>query len=342
MPTLRYLTAGESHGRCLVAILEGLPAGLKIDPAAINRDLVSRQQGYGRSGGMRIEADEVEILSGIRKGETIGSPLTLMVTSKNPQIDKLPPMTKPQPGHPDTGVAAGLLKYDRQDGCDILERASARETAMRVAVGAVCKLLLKEIAVEIAGHVVGLGPVQANTAEMAFQEIRERSEASEVRCADPDATQKMSATINEAKANGDTLGGVFEVVATGLPVGLGSHVQWDRKLDANIARALMSIQAIKGVEFRQGLEGGMNNGDMLIVRATMSPTSTAIKPPQAAQEVKAPVEHSDVCALPAASIVGEAVVAIELVAAILDKFGGDSLSELKRNVAGYREACERL
>ena len=264
-----------------------------------------------------------------------------MVTSKDPQIDKLLPISKPQPGHPDTGLAAGVLKYDRQDARDILERASARETAMRVAVGAVCKSLLKEIDVEIVGHIVGLGPVQANTAGMDFPQIRERSEASEVRCADPDATQKMIATINEAKANNDTLGGVFEVVATGLTVGLGSHVQWDRKLDANIARALMSIQAVKGVEFVQGFEGGISNGDMPIVRVTMKPISTTIKPPQAVQEVKAPVEHSDVCALPAASIVGESVVAIEIAAAVLDKFGGDSVSELKRNIAGYREACQR-
>jgi chorismate synthase len=361
MPTLRYLTAGESHGRCLVAILEGLPAGLKIDREAINRDLASRQQCYGRSGRMRIEPDEVEILSGIRNGETIGSPLTLTVANKSFTIDQLPPVSKPQPGHPGTGVGAGVLKYDRQDMRDILERASARETAMRVAVGAVCKLLLKEIGVEIAGHVVGLGPVQANTAGMAFPQIRERSEASAVYCADPDAAQKMIATIDEAKANGDTLGGVFEIVATGLPIGLGSHVQWDRKLDANIARALMSIQAINGVEFgigfegaRQfgsqvrdgGFEGGMTNGQPLIVRAAMKPISTTIKPPQSAdihagQEAKATVEHADVCAVPAAAIVGEAVVAIELAAAVLDKFGGDSVSELKRNLASYREACQQ-
>jgi len=340
------LTAGESHGRYLIAILEGLPAGLKIDLTAINRDMASRQQGYGRCGGMRIEADEVEILSGIRNDETIGSPLAFMVVNKDPKIDKLPPVARPQPGQPNTGVGAGLLKYDRQDGRDILERASARETAMRVAVGAICKSLLKEIDVEVAGHIVSLGTVQANTAEMDLPQIRERSEASEVRCADSDATKKMITTINEAKSNSSVLGGVFEIITTGLPVGLGSHVQWDRKLDANIARALISIQAIKGVEFDQGFEGGVSKGDMLIVRATMRPIPTTIKPAQAAsvqtgQEVKAIVEHSDVCALPAASIVGEAVVAIELVAALLDKFGGDSLSELKRNIAGYRETCQQ-
>jgi chorismate synthase len=232
---------------------------------------------------------------------------------------------------------------------------------MRVAVGAVCKSLLKEIGVELAGHVVGLGPVQANTAGMDFPQIRERSEASDIRCADPDAGQKMLATIDEAKANGDALGGVFEIVATGLPVGLGSHVQWDRKLDANIARALMSIQAIKGVEFGPGFEGarrfgsqvqedvggfegGMTNGQPLIVRAAMTPISTTIKPMQATdtqttQEVKASEGHSDVCALPAVTIVGEAVVAIEIAAAVLDKFGGDSINELKRNIATYRETC---
>ncbi|MGD0017324.1 MAG: chorismate synthase [Verrucomicrobiia bacterium] len=342
MPILRYLTAGESHGRCLVAIVEGLPAGLKIDRAVVNNDLARRQQGYCCGSRMRIEPDEVDILSGIRKGETIGSPLALYIPNKYFKVDRLPPV----PVQSDTGVGAGILKYDRQDGRDILERASARETAMRVAVGAVCKLLLKEIGVELAGHVVALGPVQANTAGMAFAQILERSEASEVCCADLDAGQKMLATIEEAKAKGDTLGGMFEVVATGLPIGLGSHAQWDRKLDANITQALMSIQAVKGVEIGIGFEGGMSNGQLQIVRAEMKPISTTVKPlpstdVQTGQEVDATPERFDVCALPAAAIVGEAVVALELAKAMLDKFGGDSISELKRNIASYRAACQQ-
>jgi chorismate synthase len=326
----------------LVAIIEGLPAGLKIDRMAVNNDLARRQQGYCCGSRMRIEPDEVDILSGIRKDETIGSPLALYVANKYFKIDRLPPV----PMQPDTGVGAGILKYDRQDGRDILERASARETAMRVAVGAVCKLLLKEIGVEVAGHVVALGPVQANTAGMIFAQILERCEASEVCCADLDAGQKMLAAIDEAKVNGDTLGGMFEVVAAGLPVGLGSHAQWDRKLDANIARAVMSIQAVKGVEFGIGFEGGMSNGQLQIVRAEMKPISTTIKPLpatdiQTGQEVKTEVERFDVCAVPAAAVVGEAVVAIELATVILDKFGGDSVGELKHNVASYRTVCQQ-
>ncbi len=346
MPILRYLTAGESHGRCLVAIVEGLPAGLKIDRTAVNNDLARRQQGYCCGSRMRIEPDEVDILSGIRKDETIGSPLALYIANKYFKIDRLPPVTQPEPVQPDTGVGAGILKYDRQDGRDILERASARETAMRVAVGAICKLLLKEIGVDVAGHVVGLGPVQTNTAGMTFTQILERCEASEVCCADLDAGQKMLAAIEEAKMKGDTLGGMFEVIAAGLPIGLGSHAQWDRKLDANIAHALMSIQAVKGVEIGIGFEGGMSNGQLSIVRAEMKPISTTIKPlpstdVQTGQEVKTTVERFDVCAVPAAAVVGEAVVAIELATAILDKFGGDSVGELKRNVASYRETCQQ-
>lgn len=375
MPRLRYLTAGESHGPCLVGVIEGLPAGLKLDIEAINVDLKRRQQGYGRGGRMKIETDTAEILSGQRRGESIGSPVTLLVKNKDAKINELPAVTRPRPGHADL---AGLIKYDRQDARDILERSSARETTMRVAIGAVSKLLLREVGIELVGHVVALGPVVANTAGLTLAQIKERSEASEVRCADPEAAQKMVATIEEAKSNGDTLGGVLEVVATGLPIGLGSHAQWDRKLDAAIAGALMSIQAIKGVEFglgfeaarrfgsqvhdeilpaRQhelarasnnagGFEGGMTNGQPIIVRAAMKPISTLMKPMrsvdiQTGQEVKATVERSDVCAVPAAAVVGEAVVAFELACAVLDKFGGDSVNELKRNVAGYQAACRR-
>lgn len=375
MPQLRYFTAGESHGQCLVAVIEGLPAGLKIDLEAVNRDLARRQKGYGRGGRMKIETDQAEVVTGIRLNETIGSPLTLIVKNRDFKINELPPVTKPRPGHADL---AGVIKYDREDARDILERASARETTMRVAIGGVCKLLLAEAGIDLVGHLVILGPVQANTEGLTVQQIRERSEASETRCADPEAEKKMIEAIDDAKGRGDTLGGVFEVVATGLPIGLGSHVQWDRKLDANIARALMSIQAIKGVETglgfeaarrfgsqvhdeilpgqegvlsrasnnAGGFEGGMTNGQPVVVRAAMKPLSTLMKPMRSVdlktgEEVKATVERSDVCAAPAAAVIGEAVVAVELAKALLDKFGGDSVRELKRNMDSYREACKR-
>ncbi len=375
MPQLRYFTAGESHGQCLVGILEGLPAGLKIDLAAINRDLARRQQGYGRGGRMKLEADQAEVLSGVRHDETIGSPVTVMIKNRDFKINELPAVTKPRPGHADL---AGLIKYDREDARDILERSSARETTVRVAIGGVCKLLLAEVGADIVGHIVSLGDVQAKTDGLTFAQIRERSEASEVRCADPEADKNMIEAVDAAKGQGDTLGGVFEVVAIGLPIGLGSHVQWDRKLDANLARALMSIQAMKGVEVglgfeaarrfgsqvhdeilpaqegvltragnnAGGIEGGMTNGQPVIVRVAMKPLSTLMKPMrsvdiQTGQEVKATVERSDVCATPAAAVIGEAVVAFELAKALLDKFGGDSVRELKRNVESYRAACKR-
>jgi chorismate synthase len=375
MPQLRYFTAGESHGQCLIGVVEGLPAGLILDRAAINRDLARRQQGYGRGGRMKIEADEAEIVSGVRHDETIGSPVTLMVKNRDFKINELPAVTKPRPGHADL---AGIIKYDRHDARDILERSSARETTMRVAIGGVCKLLLAEIGVDIVGHIVSLGTVQANMDGLTFAQIRERSEASEVRCADPEAEKKMIEAIDVAKGQGDTIGGVFEVIAVGVPIGLGSHVHWDRKLDANLARALMSIQAMKGVEIglgfeaahrfgsqvhdeilpaqegvftragnnAGGFEGGMTNGQPIVVRVAMKPLSTLMKPMrsvdiQTGQEVKATVERSDVCATPAAAVIGEAVVAVELAKAVLDKFGGDSMRELKRNVESYREACKR-
>ncbi len=375
MPELRYFTAGESHGQCLIGVLEGLPAGLKVDPESINRDLARRQKGYGRGARMKIESDSIEILSGVRRNETIGSPLTLQVKNKDFKIDELPPVTKPRPGHADL---AGVIKYDRQDARDILERASARETTMRVAIGAVCKLLLAEVGIDIVGHIVSLGSIQAKVDGLTFQQVRERSEASEVRCADPDAEKRMIEAIDSAKGQGDTLGGVFEVIAVGVPVGLGSHAQWDRKLDANLARAIVSIQAMKGAEVglgfeaarrfgsqvhdeilpakegvlsrstnnAGGFEGGMTNGQPIIVRGAMKPLSTLMKPMRSVdiktgEEVKATVERSDVCAAPSAAVIGEAVVAFELAKALLDKFGGDSVRELKRNVESYREACKR-
>ena len=375
MPQLRYFTAGESHGQCLIGVIEGLPAGIKLNLDIVNADLARRQKGYGRGGRMKLETDTAEVLSGVRLGETIGSPLTLMVKNKDFKINDLPAVTKPRPGHADL---AGVLKYDRQDARDILERASARETTMRVAIGGICKLLLAEVGVDVVGHLVGLGPVRAQTEGLTLAQIRERSEASEVRCADPAAEQQMIAAIDDAKSQGDTLGGVFEVVATGLPIGLGSHVQWDRKLDARLAFALMSIQAIKGVETglgfeaarrfgsqvhdeilpgqdgllsrnrnnAGGFEGGMTNGEPIIMRAAMKPLATLMKPMRSVDiktgaEVKGTVERSDVCAAPAAAVIGEAVVAVELVTALLDKFGGDSVRELKRNVESYRATCKR-
>jgi len=369
MPRLRFLTAGESHGPCLVGILEGLPAGLKLDGGAINTELARRQRGHGRGGRMKIETDTAEVLAGTRKGETIGAPVTLLVKNKDATIDVLPPVTKPRPGHADL---AGLIKYERQDARDILERSSARETTMRVALGAVCKQLLAEVGIQIISHVVELGSVKAATGSLLPPQIREHSEASPVRCADADAGERMIAAIDEAKSNGDTLGGIFEVIVTGCPIGLGSHAQWDRKLDANLARALVSIQAIKGVEFGAGFdaarrygsqvqdeilpgmtrasnnaggfEGGITNGQPIVVRAAMKPISTLMKALRSVdlrtgEEARATVERSDVCAVPAAAVVGEAAVAFEIAAAVLDKFGGDSLPELKRNITSYTDAA---
>lgn len=375
MPVLRYLTAGESHGPCLIGVLEGLPAGLKLDLDAVNRDLARRQKGYGRGGRMKIETDTAEVLTGVRLGETIGSPLTLMVKNRDHSIDRLPAVTKPRPGHADL---AGVIKYDRHDARDILERASARETTIRVAVGSVCKQVLGTVGIEVVGHLVELGRIKAKTDGLSFDVIRERSEASEVRCADADTEPNMIALIDEAKKTGDTLGGVVEAIVTGVPVGLGSHVQWDRKLDAALAQAIVSIQAFKGAEIglgfeaarrfgsevhdeilpaadrvlqrasnnAGGFEGGMSNGQPIIVRGAMKPLSTLMRPMRSVDiksgtEVKATVERSDVCAVPAAAVILETVVAIEILKAVLEKFGGDSVSELQRAVAAYREHCKR-
>ena len=376
MPQLRYFTAGESHGQCLIGVVEGLPAGLKLDLDTINHDLARRQKGYGRGGRMKIESDAAEILSGVRHGETIGSPVTLTVRNKDFKINELPAVTKPRPGHADL---AGVIKYDRQDARDILERASARETTMRVALGAVCKLLLAEVGIDIVGHLVALGPVVANTDGLTLQQIRERSEASETRCADPEAERKMIEAIDAAKGQCDTLGGVFEVVATGCPIGLGSHVQWDRKLDANIARALMSIQAIKGVETgigfeaarrfgsqvhdeilpaergvltrasnnAGGFEGGMTNGQPVVVRGAMKPISTLGKPLKSVdlntkESSEAGWERSDISAISAASVVMENVIAFEIARAFLEKFGGDSIVEVRTNYDNYLATARRL
>ena len=380
---LRYLNGGESHGKGLIAILEGVPAGLPLTAADINRDLSRRQRGYGRGGRMRIEQDRVEFLSGVRKGETLGTPVTLLVANKDWEnwkdimaADPGPPITEkvvtcPRPGHADL---VGAIKYNHRDIRNVLEKASARETAIRVAVGGVAKRLLAEFGMQVYSYTVEIGGVRASlegfkTTEEAFK----RAEESEVRCPDNEASSRMVERIREAKHKGDTLGGVFEVVVTNPPFGLGSYAQWDRRLSARLAMALMSIQAMKGVEeglgfeaarrfgsevhdeifydraegkFTRGtnnaggLEGGMTNGQPIVLRTAMKPISTLYNPKQSVDiQTKEPreatVERSDICTVPAAGVVGEAVVAYEMAAAMVEKFGGDNLGEMRRNYESY-------
>ena len=365
---LRYMTAGESHGRALIAVLEGMPAGLKIDPRDIDAQLKRRQKGYGRGARMKIESDKVQILSGVRKGETIGSPIALMIENKDFKIDMLPPVTCPRPGHADL---AGIIKYNRKDARDILERASARETAARTAAGAVCRLLLEEIKVDIFSHTKFIDGISANAQGISFDEMKKRAERSSLNCVDKYAEGLMIKMIERARQKGDTVGGGFEVIALGLPAGLGSHVHYDRKLNARLALELMSIQAIKGVEFglgaegcrlfgsqfhdaiylkgknivrrtnnAGGIEGGMTNGLPLRVTCAMKPISTLINPLPSVDvnkkvQKKASVERSDICAVPAAAVVAENVTAFVLAQALLEKFGGDSMEEVVRNYKGY-------
>jgi chorismate synthase len=382
MSELRWLTAGESHGPELVAIVEGLPAGLRLTAEMIDADLARRQRGYGRGGRMKIETDRVAIVGGVRGAETLGSPLAMRITNADHAswTDRMPvgpfervptPVTRPRPGHADL---AGGLKYDRRDLRDVLERASARETAARVAVGAACRALLATQGISIASHVVRIGEVGADVAKLSHEELTERARASEMACADQAAEARMREAILAAAHAGDTLGGVFEVFATGVPPGLGSHVHWDRKLDGRLAQALMSIQAIKGVEIGAGfaagalrgsavhdpiaydatarsfsrptnaaggLEGGITNGMPLVCRAAMKPIAT-LKRALGSVDIatkeafEAAHERSDVCAVPAAAVVGEAMVAFVLAHALLEKFGADSINELARNIAAYR------
>lgn len=374
---LRYLTAGESHGIGLIAVLEGMPAGLELSADFLNRDLKRRQLGYGRGARMTsIEEDKAQILSGVRFGKTLGSPIALQVPNKDTSIDKLPVVTRPRPGHADL---AGAIKYAQEDVRNILERASARETAIRVAVGGVAKRLLEEFGVTLFSHVVRMGGVQAHVEKLSAAEIRKRAEVSPLRCADPKAEAAMIRQIDKAKAAGDTLGGAIEIVALDLPVGLGSHVQWDRKLDARLAAGLMSIQAIKAVEigagtcvsdafgselhdqiyhskqkgfFRKtfrcgGIEGGMSIGGPITARIHMKPLSTLRKPMMSVDiKTKKPfvatVERSDVSAVPAAGVVGEAVMAFTLADAFLEKFGGDSMEETRRNFRGYQQQVDKF
>lgn len=378
---LRYLTAGESHGELLMGIIEGMPSGLLIRVTDIDRDLARRQTGYGRGGRMKIEKDQVKIYSGVRWGRTLGSPIGLMIRNKDWEnwrakmspdptfLNSAEPVTRPRPGHADL---AGALKYGMTDVRNILERSSARETAMRVAVGALAKRLLEEFGIEVMSHVLSIGGVFAKVPKVSLQELKKRVEASELRCSDTDAEKRMMKKIDQAKAAGDSLGGVFEVIVIGVPAGLGSHAHWDRKLDGKLASALMSIQAIKGVEvgagfgtanrpgslvhdeifwsrkrgfYRKtnmagGIEGGISNGENIVLRAAMKPIPTLMKPLHSVdlaskKAFKASVERSDVCAVPAAGVVAEAAVAFEISAAMVEKFGGDSIDEMKRNYRMY-------
>ncbi|MGH7529381.1 MAG: chorismate synthase [Gemmatimonadales bacterium] len=382
--TLRFTTAGESHGRGLVGILEGLPAGLSITAAQVDAELKRRQGGYGRGARMKIESDRIEWLAGVRAGETLGSPIAMLIWNRDWEHwqDVMAPeplpaerrrqVTRPRPGHADL---AGSLKYDRADARDILERASARETVARVACGAVCRALLAEFAIEIGSHVVELGGVVARGVAAGGPDagpwprpLNAASDASPVRCLDPDAEREMIARIDAAKAAGDTLGGIVEVVGLGVPVGLGSHVSWDRKLDGRLAQAMMSIPAVKGVELGLGFEaarrkgsevhdeilpgfaratnraggteGGMTTGEPLTVRVAMKPISTLMSPLKTVDlktgaPAQAQSERSDVTAVPAMGVIAEAMMAIVVAQALLEKFGGDALNEVKRNVAGY-------
>jgi len=380
---LRFFTSGESHGPCLTAIVEGFPAGVTIDVAQINHDLARRQQGYGRGGRMKIEKDEALIRSGVRWGESLGSPITLFIENKDwrnwekrmspfaqDRDDRLV-VTRPRPGHADL---TGVLKYNQRDVRNILERASARETAARVAVGGLAKCLLNPFGVRVMGYVSEIGGITADHAGMTPEEIFTRAEVSPVRVADAGAEAQIIAKIDQCKQQGDTLGGVVEVVATGLPPGLGSFAQWDRKLDGRLGQALLSLQAVKGVEVGLGFatarlpgsqvhdeidfdpqagflrrsnnsggtEGGMSTGEPLRVRVAFKPLSTLMRPLRSVdintkEAVEATIERSDVCAIPAAAVIAESVVAFVLAQAFLEKFGGDSLVEIQRNYEGYLE-----
>ncbi len=377
MSTLRFMTAGESHGACLLAVLEGLPSGVAISLDAINAEMKRRQLGYGRGPRMNIESDQVELLSGLRKGVTLGSPVALSIANTDSSIDRLPVVTQPRPGHADL---VGAMKYDQRDIRNILERASARETAARVAVGALCKQLLSTLGVELASHVIALGSARAKPVAATVALLRRaKVDATPLRCLDAAATKRMVKDIDVCIAAGDTLGGIFEVVAEGVPPGLGSHVHYDRRLDAILAHAVLSIHAVKAVEIGDGVlgaslpgskvqdeifysktkgfyrsqnraggfEGGMTTGQPIIVRGFLKPLSTLRTPLRSVDintkhPVVATVERSDVTTVPAAGVIGEAMLAFELAKAMLEKFGGDSLRELTRNHAGYVQQVARF
>ncbi len=379
---LRYLNGGESHGKGLIAVLEGIPSGLPLTADDINHDLSRRQKGYGRGGRMRIEQDRVEFWSGVRKGSTLGTPITLHVSNRDWENWKDimspepgPPVTEkvvtcPRPGHADL---VGAIKYNHRDIRNVLEKASARETAIRVAVGGVAKRLLAEFGMQVYSYTVEIGGVKASTEGLTTEQAFQQAEASDVRCPDAKSSALMVERIREAKHKGDTLGGIFEVIVTNPPLGLGSYAQWDRRLTGRLAMALMSIQAMKGVEVGMGfeaarrfgsevhdeifydqkagfirggnnaggLEGGITNGQPIVLRTAMKPIATLYTPKksvdiQTKKPVEATIERSDICTVPAAGVVGEAVVAYELAVAMVEKFGGDTLDEMRRNYDSYQ------
>ena len=389
---LRYFTAGESHGEALVAFLSGLPAGVSVDQAFVDRELWRRQQGYGRGGRMKIESDKAHFLSGVHHGKTIGSPIAVLLENRDWQNwkeslpvepgdpEKHKRVASPRPGHADL---AGALKYDFTEARYVLERASARESAARVAIGALAKLFLRELGIEILSHVIAVGAVSIGDREIAWEQIEPLAGKSEVllSCADPQTEQRMKEEVDKVLRTGDSVGGVFEVVARNVPPGLGSYVQWDERLDALLAAALMSLQAVKAVEIGNGIqsaysqgsavhdeigyqrgagftgftrtrnnaggiEGGVSNGQEIRVRGYLKPISTLRRPLQSVdfdtrEPVKAAYERSDVCVVPAAGVAGEAMVALTLARCALEKFGGDSLGETKRNFRGYLEQLKR-
>ncbi|MBI5639024.1 MAG: chorismate synthase [Nitrospirae bacterium] len=412
MGNLRFLTSGESHGRGLIGLIEGIPSGVPLTSADIDQDLKRRQGGYGRGGRMNIESDHAELISGVRWGKTLGSSISILIENRDwknwhegmaadpAYTNSIKPVTRPRPGHADL---AGALKYDHRDMRNILERSSARETAMRVALGAIAKKFLSGFGAHIGSYVVQIGTQRsAGSNRQSVKDLIktfEEAERSPVRCPDPDASRKMIRLINKAIKSGDSLGGVFEVFVTGLPPGLGSHIQWDRKLDGRLAQAVMSIQAIKGVEiglgfgmaqrpgsevmdeihyrnkheirsakyekqnskseggletgfYRKtnnagGLEGGMTNGMPVIIRAVMKPIPTLRKPLmsvdiQTKKPFEAAYERSDVCAVPAAAVVAEAMAALVTADAFLEKFGGDSLKETSRNFDSYKTYLKKF
>ncbi|HEY3373856.1 MAG TPA: chorismate synthase [Candidatus Aquicultor sp.] len=381
---LRYITAGESHGRALIAVVAGMPAGLTVHVEDVNRELARRQLGYGRGGRMKIEKDTAEILSGVRFGKTIGSPVAVMIENRDWQNwtgrmsveeaeGEVEKVTQPRPGHADL---SGVLKTDQDDVRNILERTSARETAARVTAGALAKVLLKEFGIQVVSQVTAIGGVVADTEFVAKPGDTEAIDASPVRTLDHNAEASMMAIIDEAVERKDTLGGTFEVLVYGCPPGLGGYATWEDRLDGKIARAVMSIQAMKGVEIGEGfglafkpgseahdeifynesrgyyretnraggLEGGMTNGEPVVIRAAMKPIPTLMQPLRSIdiatkQPVEAVKERSDVCAVPAAAIVAEAVVAVEFAAALLEKFGNDAFDDIK---AAFKHYIERL
>ena len=383
---LRYETAGESHGECLVATRTGLPAGVPIDLTRVNRELWRRQQGFGRGGRMRIETDEAHVVAGVRHSQTIGSPIAILLENKDWKnwTDALPvedfegseekkkPLSRPRPGHADL---AGVLKYNLEDARYILERASARETTARVAIGAVCKEFLRPFGVEVLSHVVAVGPERMERA-VSWDELVALRQKEKVllNCADEETEKRFKHQVDIAYRTGDTVGGIFEVVARGLPVGLGSHIAYDKRLDGRLAQAIVSMQAVKGVEIgfaadgaasfgskvqdsigydaeervftrganrAGGLEGGITNGQDLIVRGLLKPISTLRRPLESVdlktrESASAAYERSDVCVVPAAGVIGEAMVSFVLAQAMLEKFGGDSLGETLRNFETYQ------